>query len=667
MCSSKCRDRVIAYAVLTLAAGAYALFAGKDLNWDLLNYHYYAGFSVFADRLQQDFFPATTASYLVPYAYAPLFLLIQGGVDDRVIVFVLAASTSTALWGIWEIGGLLVKGAREDGVIKFDRTSAYLSALVAAICPVFLTQLGTSFIDAPTAALVVWGYWLLLRSIPTGDWRHVAAGAVLIGIAVGLKQTNAIFALAGIVICLTAVHAPLRLVGVYGTFGVAAGLLVMAPWGYRLYEVFGNPVFPLLNEIFKSGQYPPVDHGSRHFRFIPDSFWEGVLRPLWMMSPESGVYTEPPSPDARYLSFFLLLTIACAIWAWRKSAVVSASVRGPVQFEPPRALRALTGSYLLSWTTWLIASGNGRYFISMALLLGPLIVGWIYAISGYRKWRIYAISSVGAITVALAVMGSTIRFAPVPWSETYFNVEVPATLKNSPILMISLDTQPAAFVTPYLHRNSSFVSAVGMHILDPDGPGWERVEDLVSKHAAVYFLLPAVSDESGRMTPPKKSYLTYLTARLGFEVDTEHCEEIRLHGYLSSDAKLNKTAEGGIEIGARTVPFTLFAACRGTRNDELRKSFLAQVTRINALFDTVVARCPKLFRPFGITEGFDENWRRFYVATDMVLYYELGTVRYRRFGMNKPRVVGTDEEILSGAFEFQCDRKRDPLLTLETA
>ena len=158
--SPKCYDRLVAYGVLTLAAVAYALFAGKDLNWDLLNYHYYAGFSVFADRLQQDFFPATTPSYLVPYAYAPLYLLIQAGADDRLIVFALAAAASTALWGVWEIGGLITKGLATNA---FDRTSAYLSVLVAAICPVFLTQLGTSFIDAPTAALVIWGYWFLLR------------------------------------------------------------------------------------------------------------------------------------------------------------------------------------------------------------------------------------------------------------------------------------------------------------------------------------------------------------------------------------------------------------------------------------------------------------------------------------------------------------------------
>ena len=83
----------------------------------------------------------------------------------------------------------------------------------------------------------------------------------------------------------------------------------MAPWSYRLYQEFGNPVFPMLNGIFQSADYSTADHGSRHFRFIPDSLWEAFLRPLWMMSPESGVYTEPPSPDARYLSFFLLLAL----------------------------------------------------------------------------------------------------------------------------------------------------------------------------------------------------------------------------------------------------------------------------------------------------------------------------------------------------------------------
>ena len=73
-----------------------------------------------------------------------------------------------------------------------------------------------------------------------------------------------------------------------------------------------------------------------------------------------------------------------------------------------------------------------------------------------------------------------------------------------------------------------------------------------------------------------------------------------MHGYMASDAKLNQTEKGDVEIAARTVPFTLFAACRGTRNDELRKSFLAQVTKINVLFDAVVARCPSSFSLLGL-------------------------------------------------------------------
>ena len=48
--------RPAVYAACTLIAIAWTLFAGKDVPWDALHYHLYAGFSTFNDRLAVDFF-----------------------------------------------------------------------------------------------------------------------------------------------------------------------------------------------------------------------------------------------------------------------------------------------------------------------------------------------------------------------------------------------------------------------------------------------------------------------------------------------------------------------------------------------------------------------------------------------------------------------------------
>lgn len=658
-------DRWVAYALLTVLGVAYALWAGKDLNWDLINYHFYAGFSVFNDRLDQDFFPATSPSYLVPYAYAPLYLMVHAGWDDRIIVALLALMAVPALWGTWEIGARLAPAS-----IYEDRRTrlavAYASALLAFLCPVFLLQLGSSFIDAPTAALVIWGYLFVLRALPHGDWRPVALGAALLGIAAAFKQTNVLFALAGTVLLFGTTRHLVRRFVVYVLAGLSVGVAVLGPWAWMLYKEFGNPLFPSLNQYFRSPAAPIDGGGSIHYRFIPDSLSEALLRPLWMMSPESGVYTEPPAPDARFMALFLLLAVAFGVICWRIWRLKRVSLQQD-SGGASASLLALTAVFLVSWVLWLMLSGNGRYFIAMALLTGPLIAGWIFFISANFRWRVYSLGAVVMVTTALAVMGSMVRWSPVPWSGRYFDVRVSSPLKESPALFISLDTQPFAFIAPFLHRDSSFVSIVGMQVLGPGLPGWERIERLFSRHNdTVRFLLPVVIGKDKKMVRPRQDYMKYLTARLGFEVDVDACEPIELYGLISAQPDINPGPSGSLELTTGVLDMTLYAACVGRRNEALRAEYLAQMPAVNALFDAVVVRCPRLFLPVGVTEGIDKNWRRFSVGTDMVLALDDDRITYRRFGMTKPRLAGTVEEIRAGKINIECSRKRDPLLTFET-
>jgi len=57
-----------------------ALGSGQDLNFDLITYHYYLGFSAFSDRLPLDFLTAGAAGYQSPLPYALLYFLDSAGV-----------------------------------------------------------------------------------------------------------------------------------------------------------------------------------------------------------------------------------------------------------------------------------------------------------------------------------------------------------------------------------------------------------------------------------------------------------------------------------------------------------------------------------------------------------------------------------------------------------
>src|SRR5688572_22699541 len=71
---------------------AWTVRAGKDVNWDLLNYHYYIAFQLLAGRVDQDFFAASAQSYLNPVGYLPFYLMVAHGWHSVLVSIVLAAA-----------------------------------------------------------------------------------------------------------------------------------------------------------------------------------------------------------------------------------------------------------------------------------------------------------------------------------------------------------------------------------------------------------------------------------------------------------------------------------------------------------------------------------------------------------------------------------------------
>ena len=130
--------------------------------------------------------------------------------------------------------------------------------------------------------------------------------------------------------------------------------------------MFGNPLFPLLNDVFHSPEFTTAP--LRHFRFIPDSFADALWRPFAMVDPVPMVQEELAAPDLRYAVLAVLISDAVVALAvappQRALHASSAHSRRP---PPPSACLAALGCGLAaSWVLWLSASGNGRYFLPMA-------------------------------------------------------------------------------------------------------------------------------------------------------------------------------------------------------------------------------------------------------------------------------------------------------------
>src|SRR5882757_5371567 len=131
------------FAACTALAVALNYAFGKDMASDLLQYHFYSGFSALNDRFEQDYFAAGPQSYFNPYAYVPFYVLVKLGLPGIAVGSVLALGHSVVLWLTYELACRVCPS--EDRGERF--VFGLCATVLALMNPVLLQQIGSSFAD----------------------------------------------------------------------------------------------------------------------------------------------------------------------------------------------------------------------------------------------------------------------------------------------------------------------------------------------------------------------------------------------------------------------------------------------------------------------------------------------------------------------------------------
>src|SRR5207237_962026 len=139
------------------------------------------------------------------------------------------------------------------GKLRWAATA--MATAMAATGAATFSQAGRTFNEVQTATLILSAVWLLTSSlgdITTSGRRGPAlAAGVLLGAASGLKITSVIFAPAVLIaLVLTSRRSLILRNASLLVLGGIVGLLISGGWwALKLYEAYGNPVFPFFNGI----------------------------------------------------------------------------------------------------------------------------------------------------------------------------------------------------------------------------------------------------------------------------------------------------------------------------------------------------------------------------------------------------------------------------------
>jgi hypothetical protein len=613
----------LACAVLALLS-SYLL--GRDLMWDTLDYHLYAGFSALHDRFGQDYFAAGVQSYLNPYAYVPFYALVSGGFSALEIGCVLALIQSSILWLTYELALLVCQGEPPRTRLAIG----LCAVLLAFLNPILIAQFGSSFADITTGTLVLAGWLLLARAVREPAARPVLLAGLIIGAACALKLTNAVHALAA---CVMLLLLP-RTLGARVRYGLAYGsalalgfACVAAPWSWRLARTFGNPFFPLLNGVFRSPEFPTDSLVC--VRFIPASLAEALWRPFALLDPVRLVQQETSAPDARY-ALLVIVAAAVAVDAlWRR-------LRGPGATAPPapagtRVLVALGALVAVDWVLWLVTSANGRYLLPAPNVMAVITLVMLFRLlARQQKARNYVLAAILVVQGIQVCMGAVYRWDPIGWRGAWLDVVVPRKLATEPSLYLTIGIQANAFLIPYLAHDSGFVNFTGGYALGPQGVSGARIQSLLHRYGAHVRMLMMGERlyNDNDLRAPGLSQANDPLERFGLRVDLSDCATITVHGL---------PPPLDITFGSRSAPppppslkeKSSFVSCAVVAREASDGAALAARARAaDQVLDHLEDACPQIFRPRRVlTERLGHLWLRNYMNTDLNAWVSLGRVK----------------------------------------
>ena len=374
---------------------AWALFfvAGFGIGASLLTtdgtpdfkiYHYYNGFAAHHVRLALDIFPAQLQTAFFPgtdYIYYWLFTTLNN--HPILLNVALSIPYSIAAFVVFQIA-LLFAGAGFFGRDVICALAAVVGLTGASALPTLATTM-TDIVPGLPLLISLW-IWLALEKAGRNTILSSAFVGLLAGVSVGLKLTEAPLFI-GVFLAIVfrrflGNSASIWEAVVFGCTGIIAFAAVDANWLLGNYLRYGNPVFPLMNDIFKSNlvaSSPWTD-----LRFMPKTPMMAMLYPAYWAFWRSHDAIELNMRDPRIFLGCLsaLAIVAIHTTGWLKRPKL------PLHSGEYISLY-LAIAYLVSFILWEKLWSIYRYLAIQEALSGTLVLAALILLFGKRMKSVW--------------------------------------------------------------------------------------------------------------------------------------------------------------------------------------------------------------------------------------------------------------------------------------
>ena len=506
-----------------IVGGSLSWYQGQDVNWDLLNYHFYNPYHLLHGRSEVDFQVAGLQTFFNPILDLPFYLAVYvWAVPPLAIGLTLGALHGVNLWLVHQIAVLLVPDSRPALAAGVGLSAGLAGAFGAG----FYSEIGTTMGDATISIPILWGLLALLRGVAgTANVdavitpRACAIGAFVVGLGAGAKLVGVPFLCAFVVGIVSLPGRPkcrLERCGM-ALAAAATGLLATSVCGWSSCGESSVIGFSVLQRDLS---FTVSDVPARPYRI--NDWADFIAAPLSMST--RALASGQAFQDHRIAMVYVGLLVVASLALWRRW-------RGVIHPQAiDRRLFFLLTFAAVSFGLWYRFFRVYRYLVPLELLAAPIALGCLAYIIGSGR-RILAIGVPAVVVLLLTTKPPT--FGRTAWSDSYFGVEAHALEKYRGATVLMWD-MPDAYLVPFFPASTRFVRVNPNWIVQP-GTLFNRllISHLLVPPTTPAFLLdlPGTDDQHPGSTAQlegdssKREFL----AAFGLFVEPFGCEPIRSH------------------------------------------------------------------------------------------------------------------------------------------
>jgi len=435
-------EKLILFILLGIFTAYYTYNIGQDSNFDLLNYHFFTGYSYLTDR-SGDIAPANIQTFTHPAVNILAYFAFDNIIFpyNAWLILLVQLMSIPALLLIADEISLMVTGKK----ISLEKN---IALLICAISPLWLSELGTSFFSSTTAPLVLWSLYFILKENKNKYFEGFIAGS-LMGLALGLKLTNAPFVIgSAFAVILKSTLTKSGRLNFFLTFvfGGLTGILLTSGWYWELWSTWKSPLFPFYNKIFQSPYFDLINWRDNRWAFNSIKEYIKFIVDANILTNKT---SEVPFKDSR----ILLISIAPFILLLK-----------PKELLQSKYIIFLTFFYV-SYFLWSLLFAYQRYAIPLEIMYGLVI--WITILSITRN------KLIRKIALSLIALLCLFNFHVPNWghlpankiTKDPFGITLPRGFDNTPARYL-VDGVTISYTLRYLNQDSQFFGIRFTHQVD---------------------------------------------------------------------------------------------------------------------------------------------------------------------------------------------------------